>query len=224
MTQLHSPDQCRSGTGLPDIAMPAALLFDCDGTLLLTGDLHFKAISDALLQQGARMTRDWYMALTGMGRDDLFARFRSEHPVALDLPRATSDSIAQTVLNAAAARENPTVVNLARKAHGRLPMAVVTNSEAPIAEAFLAATGLRHLFDLVITREDARDPKPAPDLYLTAAARLGVARQDCIVLEDSAEGLHAATACGMRGYDVRLPGWPMQADALIQTLASLPMR
>lgn len=222
MTNMHTADPCKTELQTPSKPRPAALLFDCDGTLLLTGDLHFKAISEAILQQGASMTRDWYIARTGMGRDELFARFQSEQLVALDVQRAMSDSIAQTVLRAEDVRENPSVVALARAAHGRLPMAVVTNSEAPIAAAFLAETGLRHIFDQVITREDAAHPKPAPELYLTAARRLGVRSEDCVVLEDSDEGLTAARASGMQSYDVRQPDWPWQADAIVRLLDLRP--
>lgn len=215
MTQPHSPD-------LNSPTKPAALLIDCDGTLLLTGDLHFTAISEAVLLQGGRMPRDWYMALTGLGRDDLFARFQADHGVALDMAKASVDSIDRTVQHAAQARENPSVLALVRAAHGRVPMAVVTNSEARIAHAFLAATGLRDMFDQVITREDAQYPKPAPELYLTAAARLGVRPADCVVLEDSNEGLIAAERAGMRGYDVRRSEWPAQSAHLAESLAFLP--
>lgn len=211
MTHPHSPDLTS-----PDGPKPAALLIDCDGTLLLTGDLHFTAISEAILLQGGQMPRDWYMALTGLGRDDLFARFQAEHGVALDIPKASADSIDRTVQHAAKARENPSVVAVARAAHGRVPLAVVTNSEARIANAFLAATGLRDMFDQIITREDAQDPKPAPELYLTAAARLGVRPADCAVLEDSYEGLVAAEKAGMRAYDVRKPEWQMQSSDILQ--------
>lgn len=211
MTHPHSPDLTS-----PDTPKPAALLIDCDGTLLLTGDLHFTAISEAILLQGGQMPRDWYMALTGLGRDDLFARFQAEHGVALDIPKASADSIDRTVQHAAKARENPSVVAVARAAHGRVPLAIVTNSEARIANAFLAVTGLRDMFDQIITREDAQDPKPAPELYLTAAARLGVRPADCAVLEDSYEGLVAAEKAGMRAYDVRKPEWQMQSSDILQ--------
>jgi HAD superfamily hydrolase (TIGR01509 family) len=224
MTHLHSPDLTNPAPASPDDPKPAALLIDCDGTLLLTGDLHFTAISEAVLLQGGQMPRDWYIALTGLGRDDLFARFQAEHGVALDMPKASADSIDRTVQHAAKARENPSVVAVARAARGRVPLAVVTNSEARIANAFLAATGLRDMFEQVITREDAHDPKPAPELYLTAAARLGVRPADCLVLEDSAEGLCAAEKAGMRAYDVRKPEWQMQSSHLLQRLTLVPER
>lgn len=198
----------------PD-ALPEAVLFDCDGTLLLTAELHFSAMAQAVERQGAGMPRDWYMALTGLGRHDLFARLAEEFGLLLDVPRLVADSIALTVGLAAEARENPPVARLARQVRNRLPSAVVTNSERPIAEAVLAATGLQDLFDAILTVEDAPRPKPAPDLYLLAARRLGVVPEGCLVLEDSAQGLQAARAAGMRWIDVREPGWPARLSPLM---------
>lgn len=210
----------------PDLAtapqIPAAILFDCDGTLLLTGELHFTALKQSLARQGARIGRDWYMTLTGLGRSDLLSRLMQDSGQRLDPPRAIADSIALTVALAREARENPLVVGLARLAAGRLPLGVVTNSEAAIVTAFLAETGLRPLFDLVLSCDDAPRPKPAPDLYLKAAAALGVAPQDCLVLEDSTQGIAAATAAGMRCLDVRQNTWPAACKGLEAALRAMP--
>jgi HAD superfamily hydrolase (TIGR01509 family) len=197
---------------------PEAILFDCDGTLLLTADLHFEAIAEAAQAQGAKMGRDWYMSLTGMGREDLFARFASDFGLSLDVPRLIHDSIAMTVALAPRASENPAVTQLLRAVYGRLPVALVTNSEAPIATSFLGATGLADLFDTILTVELAAKPKPAPDLYLLAAEKLGVAISRCLVLEDSVQGIEAANQAGGRCLDVRDPGW---ADICQGLLASI---
>jgi beta-phosphoglucomutase-like phosphatase (HAD superfamily) len=194
--------------------LPRAILFDCDGTLLLTSDLHFKAISQAVERQAAQMPRDWYMALTGLGRRDLFAAFMRDFGIGLDLARAIADSIATTVAMAAEARENPAVADIARRVSGRLPTAVVTNSETAIVNALLHQTGLLGLFDAILGCESATHPKPAPDLYLAAAARLGVAPGDCLVFEDSDQGILAARKAGMRCIDVRTPDWSGQCGDL----------
>lgn len=192
--------------GFPDRA-PEAILFDCDGTLLLTAELHFDAISAAAANQGQTMPRDWYMEQTGLGRNDLIARFVRDFHCALDPSRMARESIALTVDRAIDARENTPVAALARAQHGKRPMAVVTNSEREIAFAFLTATRLIGLFDALITIEDAPAPKPAPDLYLLAAGRLGVRAASCLVLEDSAQGVEAAIQAGATCLDVRLPDW-----------------
>lgn len=201
--------------------IPAAILFDCDGTLLLTGDLHFRAISAALKRQGQVMARDWYGGLTGLDRRDLFRRYCTEFGLRLDTERLIADSIGLTVGLAGEARENPLVADVARQASGRVPAAVVTNSERAIVRAFLAATGLDVLFDRVLSCEDAPDPKPAPDLYLAAAAALGVEPRACLVLEDSDQGIAAAEAAGMAWHDVRRATWPPAQAALVARLGAV---
>jgi HAD superfamily hydrolase (TIGR01493 family) len=200
---------------------PEAILFDCDGTLLLTSDIHFKAISEAIARHGGVMPRAWYMARAGLGRRDLFAQFAADFASALDLPHIVADSIALTVAMATDARENPLVADVARQASGRLPIAVVTNSEAAIAHAFLAETSLHDLFDHILTCEDAARSKPAPDLYLEAAARLGVAPAGCLVLEDSDQGMLAAISAGMACMDVRSREWSKQCAELLDSVSRI---
>lgn len=187
----------------PSRFRPEAVLFDCDGTLLLTAELHFEAMAEAARRQGLTMPRDWYLALTGLGRRDTYLQLVQDFGGNPDLSRLMSDSIGLTVALAHCTQANPAVRDLAAMLAGRMPLAVVTNSEAVIAHAFLRAAGLLSLFDTVVTVEDAARPKPAPDLYLTAAARLGVTPDRCLVLEDSAQGLAAGAAAGAVCLDVR---------------------
>lgn len=198
---------------------PEAVLFDCDGTLLLTADLHFEAMAEAVRRQGGRMPRDWYMALTGLGRADTFVRLALEFGLSPDLPRLCAESVFLTAGLADHAVCNPPVADLARSLAGRLPLAVVTNSEAVIARSFLSAAGLDDLFDAIVTVEAAARPKPAPDLYLVAAARLRVDIGRCLVLEDSAQGIAAAQSAGATCLDVRNPDW---ADRVAGMLATVP--
>lgn len=203
--------------------LPQAILFDCDGTLLLTSDLHYQAISTATALQGHSMPRDWYMAQTGLGRRDLLAQFAADFSADLNLPRMIADSVAMTIAMSAQARQNPSVAAIARHAAGRMPIAVVTNSEAAIAKAFLTQTSLHDLFDCIVTCEDAAHPKPAPDLYLVAAARLGVEKGQCTVLEDSDQGIQAAILAGMSWFDVRSADWPQNCEGLLAQLVGVPL-
>jgi HAD superfamily hydrolase (TIGR01509 family) len=83
-----------------------------------------------------------------------------------------------------------------------LPKAVVTSTPRVRAEPKLARCGLLPHFATVVTGSDVRHPKPAPDIYLLAAQRLGVDPQYCVVLEDSAPGVRAALAAGMTPIQV----------------------
>jgi len=83
-----------------------------------------------------------------------------------------------------------------------IPMAVATGGRRAVFTATLRATGLGWLFDAVVTIDEVRHGKPAPDLFLLAAERLGVVPCDCVVYEDSLQGLRAAQVAGMTAIDV----------------------
>lgn len=89
------------------IPTPKAIIFDCDGTLLLTADLHFSAISQAVELQGGVMSWAWYAGKTGLGRHDLFKQFEVEFGGSFDHPELAAQSISLTLELAALARPIP---------------------------------------------------------------------------------------------------------------------
>ncbi|NDR58820.1 HAD family hydrolase [Aliiruegeria sabulilitoris] len=182
-----------------------ALIFDCDGTLALTANLHFDAFNAALARQGAWMDRAWYEDRKGLDRNDLIAAFVAQHDAELDCPRIVADSRAITVERAElTAVENPPVAALARRLKGKVPIAVGSNAETDVVRAILRGAGLDTLFDVVVTVVEALQPKPDPAIFLLAAERLAVPPGDCLVLEDSEQGVQAAISAGMNVLDVRL--------------------
>ena len=78
-----------------------------------------------------------------------------------------------------------------------MPQAIATSSRRPTVERYLGRVGLLDHFAAIVSREDVENPKPAPDPFLAAAARLGLAPADCLALEDSYHGITAAHAAGM---------------------------
>jgi HAD superfamily hydrolase (TIGR01509 family) len=116
---------------------------------------------------------------------------------------------------------------------GGLGTAVASSSTRDWVEPWLLSHGLRDLVDVVCTREDVPHVKPAPDLFLLAAERLNVAPAECVVFEDSPNGLRAARAAGMRAVAVpcgltlqlTLPDPDLVLESLAAcTLADLPQR
>jgi beta-phosphoglucomutase-like phosphatase (HAD superfamily) len=95
------------------------------------------------------------------------------------------------------------VVNIARENYGKLPMAVASGGlHAHITEV-LEHLGIRQLFQTIVTSEDVTRQKPAPDIYLEAARRLGVPPQFCRAYEDTDLGMQAIRDAGMEAVDVR---------------------
>ena len=78
-----------------------------------------------------------------------------------------------------------------------LPRAIATSSSHATVQGHLSAHGLAHRFHAVVALGDYANSKPAPDPFLEAAERLGVQAQDCLALEDSHNGIRAASAAGM---------------------------
>jgi HAD superfamily hydrolase (TIGR01509 family) len=91
----------------------------------------------------------------------------------------------------------PGVAELLREARAQaLPLAVASSSSRRWVEGWLERLAVRHHFNAVLTADDVRQTKPAPDLFLAAAEQLGRAPQRCLVLEDSPNGIRAAHAAG----------------------------
>ena len=97
-----------------------------------------------------------------------------------------------------------------------MPRAVATSSGRASADRLLQSAGVRARFEIIVGGDDVANGKPAPDLFLLAADRLGVAPSDCVVLEDSGPGIHAAHRAGMRPIlvpDLQQPTDEVQALA-----------
>lgn len=114
---------------------------------------------------------------------------------------------------------------LAALADGGVPTAIVTSGTSDLAEARLAATGLRHPA-VVVTASDVDRGKPWPDPFMTAATRLGVDPAQCLVVEDAVAGLRAGHAAGCRALVAVLGTTPrdeleLLADLVVPDLAHL---
>jgi len=96
------------------------------------------------------------------------------------------------------------VVGVAREYYGRIPLAVASGGTRAIIERVLRHLGIRELFTAVVTSEDVVNQKPAPDIFLEAANRIGVPPQFCRAYEDTDLGMQAIRAAGMEAVDVRL--------------------
>jgi HAD superfamily hydrolase (TIGR01509 family) len=95
------------------------------------------------------------------------------------------------------------VVEIVQENFGKVPLAVASGGSRRVIEMVLQHLGLREFFQAVVTNEDVVHQKPAPDIFLEAARRLGVEPQFCRAYEDTDLGLQAIRAAGMEAVDVR---------------------
>ena len=179
------------------------LIFDCDGTLVDSLPLHYAAWEEAFAELGLACPLDFLLRHNGKPTDRIVALYNAEFGGAVAVEQFTEDKERRTYARLDQTPPMEPVAALARRYHGYLPMAVVSGSNRANVERALRAAGLWALFPVVLTADDGLPPKPAPDLFLEAARRLGVEPCDCQVFEDADSGLEAARCAGMLATDVR---------------------
>jgi HAD superfamily hydrolase (TIGR01509 family) len=151
----------------------------------------------------------------------------------LDLEMSESD-IERAIVDGVVARFEaegppgiPGAVDAARRVADAYPVAIASSAHRAVIEAALEATGLAPVFEVVVSSDDVEHGKPAPDVYLEAARRLGTDPGRCLVIEDSLNGVLAAKAAGMTVVLVPnhsvppAPGAAERADVVLARLADL---
>lgn len=189
--------------------------------------------NDVRVAFAARNDRQWAAAdqAAVMGANSrAWARIMRER-LALDLPDATIereivDGVVDRYRQEGAPLIDGAVDAVRRIARGR-PIALASSAHREVIDAALVATGLTDAFHVIISSDEVAHGKPAPDVYLAAAERLGVESATCLVVEDSFNGVAAARAAGMTTVLVPnasvppAPGTAELADVVLSRLADL---
>lgn len=163
--------------------------------------LHYEAWVASLRHHDApfEFTEDYFYSKAGVREQDVVQLLNAQHGTQID-PDAVADhkAILFEKLIPQVQAVKP-VAEFARSMHGKFPLSVASGSEEHIVRGCLAANDLLHLFDdIIITPRLVARGKPAPDMFLLAAERMGLAPEDCLVLEDGQSGIDAAKAAGMQ--------------------------
>jgi beta-phosphoglucomutase len=177
-----------------------AVVFDMDGLMLDTEPLYKTAWQQALAELGHQLDDAFYLRFVGRSNEDCesdlakelgvtfpLEAFRSRWPA---LWRRCADE--QGIATKAGLHELIAFIR-----NEGLPLALATSSDATFTGLSLGRAKLHETFDIVVTGDQVANPKPAPDIYLEAARRLGVQPEHCIALEDSDTGILAASRAGM---------------------------
>jgi len=177
-----------------------AYIFDCDGTLVDSMPLHYIAWVESLQQHDApfEFTEEVFYAHAGIKEQDVVKILNAQYGTNID--PVSVDELKMEIFRKRIPEVQPVrpVAEFAKSLAGRFPMAVASGSEEPTVRGCLEATGLIHLFETIITPKLVKHGKPAPDMFLLAAERMGIAPSECLVLEDGNSGLEAAKAAGMQ--------------------------
>ncbi|MCU0785437.1 MAG: HAD-IA family hydrolase [Verrucomicrobia bacterium] len=182
---------------------PKGLIFDCDGTLVDTMPLHWRAWQNIAARHNLHFPEERFYALGGVPARDIVKILAREQDITLDYLAIAKEKEAAYLALIGQVEPIPSVIAIARAHHGKLPMAVASGGTHKVIEQVLTRFSIRHLFDAVVTSEDVVNQKPAPDMFLEAARRIGVAPQFCRAYEDTDLGMQAIRTAGMDAVDVR---------------------
>lgn len=178
-----------------------AYIFDCDGTLVDSMPMHYRAWKHAFTKNGAKFDFTWelFYSMAGTGMHDSVHILNKRFGDNLDPEAVVEDQHQCLFQELHAVQPIHQVVELAHelKKEG-YPIAVASGGDRRHVHETLSAVGILELFDAVVTKDDVARSKPAPDGFLLAAEKLGIAPEKCVVFEDGKPGIEAAESAGMR--------------------------
>jgi HAD superfamily hydrolase (TIGR01509 family) len=194
-----------------------AVVFDMDGVLIDSEPVWERVRRNFVATRGGRWPDDAQDRMMGMSTAEWSAYMSADFGL-----RVAAPQVAELVIAAMAAQYTahlpllPGAVDAVRDLSARWPLAVASSAPKSLIEAVLDVSGLRSAFAAAVSSEEVHRGKPAPDVYLEAAARLGLPPAACAAVEDSTNGLRSAAAAGLTVIAVPRPEYPPAPDALGQ--------
>lgn len=182
-----------------------AYLFDCDGTVADSMPLHFMAWQTALAEWGCEFPEALFYAWGGKPPREIIARLNRMQGLKMPV-----DEVAERKENLyfellPELKPVAEVVEHIDDQYGKIPLAVVSGGRHDSVVRTLSAIDLMGRFETIVGSDEYENSKPAPDGFLLAAERLGVAPANCLVFEDTDLGIQAASAAGMAAVKVPSP-------------------
>jgi HAD superfamily hydrolase (TIGR01509 family) len=206
----------------------AAVVFDMDG-VIVDSEQVWDEVREAYTREvggtyGESATRD----MMGMSSVE-WSRYMADKLGVPGTPEEINAAIVARMLQryGQAPPLIPGAVEAVRRCAERWPLAVASSSNPELIEVVLKAAGLRDVIPIAVSSQEVARGKPAPDVYLEAARRLGVEARKCAAVEDSHNGILSAKAAGMRVIAVPNPHFPpddetlAQADVVLESIAQL---
>ena len=175
-----------------------AIIFDMDGVLMHSSPIHEAAYRQALA--GVPGADFEYHSIAGMRTDEAMRRVLGANNITVpDDQIATLSAEKSRLARAWIAERNPidpATRSTLETLSSRYRLALASSASKPTVDLFLDSNQLRQFFDCVLDGSDVKAAKPAPDIYLMACARLGLAPSECLVIEDAVNGVEAAKSAG----------------------------
>jgi HAD superfamily hydrolase (TIGR01509 family) len=200
-----------------------AVVFDMDGVLIHSEEVWDDVREAYVRERGGRYDAEVQRALMGMSSSE-WSRYLHERAGVPDAPEAINEEVVRRMLEAYR-RRLPLAdgaLDAVQCLAARYRLGLASSSNRPLIDAVLEVTGLGRYFAATVSSEEVARGKPAPDVYLEAARRLGVEPTRAAAVEDSHGGIRAAKAARMRVIAIPNPSYPPDAESL--ALADVTIR
>jgi len=200
-----------------------AVVFDLDGVLIQSEEVWDAVRERYVRERGGRYDDEVQRAMMGMSAPEWSAYLHEEAGVP-DEPDAVNREVVARMLEAYRHELPllPDAVEAVRRAAAAFPLALASSSNREVFEAVLELAGIAGCFRATVSSEEVARGKPAPDVYVEAARRLGVAPERCTAVEDSHAGIRSAKAAGMRVVAIPNGSYPPDEEALALADAVVP--
>ncbi len=195
--------------------MIEAVVFDLDGVLVDSEHVWDEVREELARERGGRWHERAQVDMMGMSSTE-WARYMHDVIGIADAPDEINAEVVRR-MQERYATELPLIegaVDAVRRLAQEFRLGLASSSNRPLIDAVLASTGLGELFEVTVSSEEVPRGKPAPDVYLEATSRLGVAPERAAAVEDSANGIRSAHAAGLRVIAIPNRRYPPPADAL----------
>jgi HAD superfamily hydrolase (TIGR01509 family) len=192
-----------------------AVVFDLDGVLVDSEHVWDEVREELARERGGRWHERAQADMMGMSSTE-WSRYMHEVVGLAESPEQINDEVVRRML-ARYERELPLIegaTDAVARVASSFRLALASSSNRPLIDAVLEVSGLGRLFEATVSSEEVARGKPAPDVFLEAARRLGVAPAACAAVEDSGNGIRAAHAARMRVVAIPNRRYPPPEDAL----------
>ena len=195
--------------------MIEAVVFDLDGVLLDTEELWDEARRQIAEERGGRWPTNAQRAMMGMSSRE-WSRYMHDVVGVPDPPDEISAEVVERLEHLYHERLPlfDGALDAVRRIGARWPLAIASSSNRPLIDLLLELTATRDLFRATVSSEEVTRGKPAPDVYLEAAGRLGVPPTNCVAIEDSENGIRSAARAGLRVVAIPNRVFPPGEEAL----------
>src|SRR5215813_5618624 len=201
-----------------------AVLWDMDGTLIDSAEFHWISWRNTLADEGITITHKQFLSSFGQRNDSIIPQWLgpAATPERIEKIGNAKEELYRHLIRRRGISPRPGVADWIHRLHKHGWLQAVA-SAAPRAniDAVLEALSATHIFQAIVSAEDVRRGKPDPEVYLTAAARVGVPPERCIVVEDAVAGVQGARNAGIKSIGVSRSGAHLPADVVVPSLELL---